>query len=305
MTIKGQDWSSYQSATPSTAGLSFAIIKATEGASYTSPHMASQVAAARKAGLLVGFYHFLHPGNVAAQAAYFVAKAISVEGDTLWVDWENGSAGHASCAEKDAFIKEVKRLRPTHRVGLYCNSSFWKSIDVTAYAGDALWIADYSHPAGSPPIEAKWVIHQYTSTPVDTDVAAFASKADMESWQRGLLPKPATPAAPATPPAPAPVKPAAKVVDLSNVVAAAKADPRAKQGHTTHAADVKLVEAALKAEGLLSAKYASDGSFGTTTLAAYKKWQQKLGYRGQAADGIPGLASLKALGKRHGFEVKA
>lgn len=105
---------------------------------------------------------------------------------------------------------------------------------------------------------------------------------------------------------PAPAKPKPKpVVDLSNVVAAAKRDPGLRQGGTTHAADVRIVEAALKAEGLLASKYASDGSYGTTTKAAYKRWQQKLGYTGRDADGIPGLTSLKKLGTKRGFSVKA
>jgi hypothetical protein len=92
-------------------------------------------------------------------------------------------------------------------------------------------------------------------------------------------------------------------VDLSNLIAAAKADPKASQGHVTHAADVKLVEAALKAEGLLAAAYASDGSFGSVTVAAYAAWQRRCGYTGTAADGIPGQATLAALGKKHGFTV--
>lgn len=99
-------------------------------------------------------------------------------------------------------------------------------------------------------------------------------------------------------------------VDLSNLVAAARRDPGLKQGGTTHAADVRIVEAALKAEGLLSSTYAADGSFGSTTVAAYRKWQLKL-YPGAstkpggAADGIPGLASLTKLGTKRGFKVKA
>ncbi|WP_369190152.1 hypothetical protein [Streptomyces sp. R08] len=100
-----------------------------------------------------------------------------------------------------------------------------------------------------------------------------------------------------------PAKPAAKpTVKLANVVAAAKADPKAAQGHTTHAADVKLVEAALKAEGLLAAKYAADGSFGTTTIEAYADWQRKSGVGGPY-DGIPGVKSLTLLGNKHGFKV--
>lgn len=297
MTIKGQDWASYQSATPSTAGLDFAYIKATEGTSYVNPRMTSQAAHARAAGLVVGFYHFLHAGSIPAQAAYFVDKAASLEGDPLFVDWESApGGGYASCAEKDAFIREVQRLRgSSHRVGLYCNLDFWKNRDTTSFAGDALWIADYV-TAAKPRIEAPWLFHQYTSTPVDTNVANFANRAALKAW--------ATVGTATPPKAPAKPKP---VVDLSNLVAAAKADPPAKQGHTTHAADVKIVEAALKAEGLLASKYASDGSFGTTTKTAYAAWQKsKAGgsYRGSDADGIPGLASLKRLGAKHGFTVK-
>ncbi|MFE7244406.1 hypothetical protein [Streptomyces sp. NPDC057580] len=73
-------------------------------------------------------------------------------------------------------------------------------------------------------------------------------------------------------------------VDLSQLVKAAKIDPKAKQGHKT---------------------YAADGSYGTLTLAAYAQWQRHLGYKGKAADGVPGIRSLTALGKRHGFKVVA
>jgi hypothetical protein len=70
-------------------------------------------------------------------------------------------------------------------------------------------------------------------------------------------------------------------------------------------AGVNLIEAALVKEGLLGKKYAGDGSFGTTTKDAYAKWQRRLGYSGTAADGIPGMTSLKKLGAKHGFDVVA
>jgi hypothetical protein len=300
MTVKGIDVSGYQSATFSTSGLGFAFIKATEGTSYINPRMTAQAAHARAAGLVVGFYHFLWPGNIQAQAEYFVEKCASIEGDILALDWETtGSGTRATGAEKDAFIAAVKKLRPTHRVVLYCNRDFWLNHDTTSNAGDGLWIADYV-TAAKPRVESPWLFHQYTSTPVDTNVGQFADKAALKAWAGG--------SAPVTPAPVKPTKPATPKVDLSNVIAAAKADPKGKQGHATHPADVKLVEAALKAEGLLAAKYAADGSFGTTTVAAYAKWQRSKaggGYTGKAADGIPGKASLTALGKRHGFTVVA
>ncbi|WP_256123225.1 N-acetylmuramoyl-L-alanine amidase [Streptomyces sp. EN16] len=119
-------------------------------------------------------------------------------------------------------------------------------------------------------------------------------------------PKPTTPSKPSTPTKPAkPATPAKPVVDLSNLIVAARRDPDLKQGGTTHPADVKIVEAALKVEGLLGASYAKDGSFGSLTRAAYSAWQRRCGYSGSAADGIPGKASLEKLGAKRGFKVKA
>jgi peptidoglycan hydrolase-like protein with peptidoglycan-binding domain len=93
-------------------------------------------------------------------------------------------------------------------------------------------------------------------------------------------------------------------VSLSNIIEAARLDPPAAQGATSHPADVKIVEAALMAEGLLSPTFAKDGSFGTVTVTAYSQWQKRQGFKGPDADDIPGRQTLTALGNRHGFAVK-
>ncbi|WP_338932643.1 CHAP domain-containing protein [Streptomyces netropsis] len=100
-----------------------------------------------------------------------------------------------------------------------------------------------------------------------------------------------------------PARPAKPVVDLAHVIAAATRDPDRAQGGTTYPADVRPVESALKAEGLLSAQYAGDGSFGSATRDAYADWQRRAGVGGPY-DGIPGIASLRLLGAKHGFTVK-
>jgi len=103
-------------------------------------------------------------------------------------------------------------------------------------------------------------------------------------------------------PAPKPTTPAAQpVVDLSRLVAAARTDPP-RPGTPVSYSGVRVVEDALVKEGLL-AKALADGHFGTATREAYAAWQRRLGYRGPAADGIPGAASLAALGKKHGFTI--
>jgi hypothetical protein len=101
-------------------------------------------------------------------------------------------------------------------------------------------------------------------------------------------------------------------VSLKNLITAAKADPKASQGHASHPADVKPVEAALLKLGYLSSKYAADGAYGTTTIAAYSAYQKayskkhKLGWTGTDVNGIPGQTSLKGLASESGkFTVVA
>lgn len=91
-------------------------------------------------------------------------------------------------------------------------------------------------------------------------------------------------------------------VSVAHIVYAARHDPAAAQGHTSHKAEVLLVEKALKAEGLLASQYV-DGSFGSKTVSAYAAWQRRLGYSGSGADGLPGKTSLAKLGAKHGFQV--
>lgn len=97
------------------------------------------------------------------------------------------------------------------------------------------------------------------------------------------------------------------VVSLAKLVKAAKTDAPKKGTPVSYAAAVH-VEKALVAEGLLAAGYA-DGHMGSATRSAYSLLQQRYGYRGTGpngdANGIPGMTSLKRLGKAHGFTVVA
>lgn len=130
---------------------------------------------------------------------------------------------------------------------------------------------------------------------------------DMDDFRAAVKVQLATEPGSAPSPAPTPSKPK---VDLSRLVTAAKTDPGAAQGHVTYMAGTNLVENALVREGLMSKTYAGDGSFGSTTVAAYSRWQLKL-YPGAStkpggdADGIPGMDSLKKLGAKYGFDVVA
>ncbi|MCL2553496.1 MAG: peptidoglycan-binding protein [Actinomycetia bacterium] len=180
MTVSGIDVASYQSTDYSTAGLSFVMVKATEGSSYVNPRHAGQVATGRSHGLVVGHYHFARPGSMTTQATYFLQHAAPKAGEVLVLDWEDTGVSNA---DKDAWIKHVQAAAPGHRVVLYCNRDFWLNRDHTSVCGDGLWIADPGSPAGHPQITHSWVFHQYSEAGgLDHDVANFASAAALHTW---------------------------------------------------------------------------------------------------------------------------
>lgn len=190
--IEGPDVASYQSPNFDTSGAAFVWIKATEGTTYTNPHMAGQLATARKAELVVGFYHFLHPGRVADQVAYFLKQAPEGAGDMLAVDWEKPPAGAAATeAEKNQALHLLKGTKLFHKVGLYCNRDYWLTRDQSGTCGDFLWIADPGAPKGHPKVTHPWAFHQYGNPGgMDRNVANFASKAALLAWAKGA-PNPA------------------------------------------------------------------------------------------------------------------
>ncbi|MEU3563509.1 peptidoglycan-binding protein [Kitasatospora sp. NPDC006786] len=96
--------------------------------------------------------------------------------------------------------------------------------------------------------------------------------------------------------------PGGRTVSLAHIIAAARTDPGAEQGHQTYGNEVQVVEGALADEGLLDRAWV-DGSFGTRSVTAYSAWQRRCGYNGGAADGIPGRSTLERLGAAHEFTV--
>ncbi|MGW1587332.1 CHAP domain-containing protein [Streptomyces sp. NPDC002386] len=92
-------------------------------------------------------------------------------------------------------------------------------------------------------------------------------------------------------------------VSLAKLVAAFKRDAPRKGTPVSYPL-VEVVEDALVAERLLARRYA-DGHAGTATRSAYALLQERYGYSGKDADGIPGRTSLTRLGKAHGFDVVA
>lgn len=101
--------------------------------------------------------------------------------------------------------------------------------------------------------------------------------------------------------------PTLPVVDMERVVLAASLDPwRIDMVKTSGAGDdVREVEEALRAEGLLGAG-AVDGYFGTSTTAAWGKWERRMGQdKLHTRNGLPSFSELQELGKGRFQVVKS
>ena len=74
MTMNGIDVASYQTGLdPARVPCDFLIVKATEGTGYVNPDCDRMYQAAKKAGKLLGHYHYVTGIGARAEAEYFYA----------------------------------------------------------------------------------------------------------------------------------------------------------------------------------------------------------------------------------------
>ncbi len=147
--LNGVDLSHYQHATPSLAGISFLWAKATEGTGYADPMYAVHTAAAIKAGIVHGAYHFGHAGvDPAAQARFLVAHAPNAQ---LYALDSEGST-RMTHAEVRAFFAALKAARLGVKVGLYESLSGYDQ----GLGQDFNWVAAW----GSTPPSIPWTFWQ-------------------------------------------------------------------------------------------------------------------------------------------------
>lgn len=94
--IKGLDVSHYQNEKGAidwkkvkAAGFDFVYIKATEALAYKDPYYKTNVDGARKAGLIIGSYHFGRYNNAEQEADFFISVVGAMQDyDFLVLDWE-------------------------------------------------------------------------------------------------------------------------------------------------------------------------------------------------------------------------
>lgn len=312
MTISGPDISGFQGGLRIQNGTAFVIAKATEGTYYRDAWYGNFHSQAISVGAVFSGYHFLkQEGSAAEQARYYHNFA----GNTpcmLDVETEGSSMPRIN-PEVLSFINTLKALGG-RCWGVYLPHWYWQNIgspDLRPVndAGAVIVSSAYDYVGGDGGVgwnaygNASPVVWQFT------DKLAYGGQhVDFNAYKGnqaqfaalvnggGAVPTPA--------PVPAPT--GVPVVSLARVLSSAHTDtqPSRPTGDTSNYANVIWVERALQSEGLLAAQFV-DGSYGTTTVTAYRNWQLRLGYSGTDADGFPGMTSLSKLGGKHGFTVVA
>lgn len=221
MTMNGIDVSSWQAGIDlSKVPADFVIVKATQGNWYVSPNADSQYQSAKKAGRLLGIYHYIDGrGGAAGEADFFIKNCKNyIKEALIAVDWEaegNSQWGNESYLEEVVrLIKQKTGVTPL----IYSMQSRYAQVKAVADRQNAgLWIAQYGSmdPTGyqsHPWNEGSYgcAIRQYSSNgrlpgyggALDLNIAYM----DAAAWKKYANPgsKPA--------PAPAPSKPAPKPV---------------------------------------------------------------------------------------------
>jgi lysozyme len=155
------------------------ICKASEGTTADSSYKTFR-SQAQSAGLAFASYHFLRPGDMQAQARFFLQTANPQNGERVVADYEDDNV---SLADLVAFLQEVRALQPSLQLTVYGSNVLEEAIGSATNdwlaQNTSLWTAAYSSSPGSYPTQVwpVWSLWQFTDAaavpgfdgPVDGD----------------------------------------------------------------------------------------------------------------------------------------
>ena len=147
-------------------GIRFALIKATQGTTYTNPYYATDRASAKTNGVVTGAYDYAWPRGTttatasasgAAEAAYFLSRATPVSGDivpTIDIERRSGLTPALLSAWLQGWVTRVRNALGVEPM-IYTSPYFWTTYladtQVFAQQGVHLWIANWNVTAPTVP----------------------------------------------------------------------------------------------------------------------------------------------------------
>ena len=163
------------------AGIRFAYLKATQGASFVDPQLFANYTGAKAAGIPIGLYHVLVANTGHAQVSNWrKAQSLYVPQLPAWLDIEPGAlteetAWQASDMLANAFV-------PGHDV-VYCSPSTADAVLTdAAFAQYGLAVAHYG--VLEPRIPKPWTTFQFWQHTLSGTVDGISASVDLD-WFNG------------------------------------------------------------------------------------------------------------------------
>jgi lysozyme len=170
------DWAAVKA-----AGVLGVIHKATEGAGYADPDRRPRLAAAYRAGLLIATYHFMRPGDMAAQVAFYLKTIDAAKGERVILDYEDPKIPVSDL--RDA-VQAIWDARPDLQITVYSGNLIKEQLGNASdplLAKTSLWIAQYNNSGPRWPTQVwpNWSLWQWTDSET---VPGISRPVDGNKW---------------------------------------------------------------------------------------------------------------------------
>jgi lysozyme len=195
--VKGMDVSHYDGTidwpTAKSAGISFAIAKATESTTYVDPTFATNWAAMKSHGIVRAAYHFFRANTDPVQQANHAMQTIGAldAGDlpiVLDLETMDGETGATVAANALAFLDAVTQGTGKKAI-VYTSPAFIAGLSGTAgFAKYTLWVANWGVSCPNVPSPwTTWAFWQDSSTGTVNGVPSTAVDLDVFNGTLGQL----------------------------------------------------------------------------------------------------------------------
>ena len=160
--------------------LRFAYVKATEGATYRSPHYQSNVRQAQRHGLLVGSYHYLSTtSTISEQYANFVGAMSTVTQDLIpMIDVEDrGTWSRSQLIDSLALLAGMLEHQYKRRPMIYSTMDFYNQNLSPQFNRYPLYIGRYSTARPSISWDGDYTIWQFTEDGIMAGINVYVDMA--------------------------------------------------------------------------------------------------------------------------------
>lgn len=191
--LSGIDVSHYQGnvnwAAVKSAGIAFAVAKATEGTGTIDQYFSANWEKIKAAGIIRGAYHFFHASQDPRRQAQNFLNVVAIgDGDlppVLDIEVSDNVSGGTIISGIQIWLDTVEQATGRKPI-IYTNPSFWNNYMNAAFGAYPLWVANYT-TAGTPRMPNgwnNWLFWQYSQTgrlagvPGNVDMDRFNGSAD-------------------------------------------------------------------------------------------------------------------------------